>query len=118
MLEKWLLHWEQKGYGQWAIATLEVPKDVIGFGGLIRAFIQNAPATGMMLLVAGAFCVFFQKLNSKESGVSGLLSRFFFASQAAKVFFSFSAQDLNSLVSSARVAFSKSIPLPSETFFE
>lgn len=34
MLDKWLLHWAAKGYGQWAIATREVPEDVIGFGGL------------------------------------------------------------------------------------
>ncbi len=34
MLGKWLLHWAQKGYGQWAIATRETPEYLIGFGGL------------------------------------------------------------------------------------
>jgi len=32
----WLLHWERHGYGQWAVATLDAPDCVIGFGGLAR----------------------------------------------------------------------------------
>lgn len=31
---RWLQHWEQHGYGQWAVATLADPARVIGFGGL------------------------------------------------------------------------------------
>ena len=33
-LDTWLRHWQEKGYGQWVIATLEAPGEVIGFGGL------------------------------------------------------------------------------------
>ena len=31
---QWLQHWERHGYGQWAVATLDDPAFVIGFGGL------------------------------------------------------------------------------------
>lgn len=34
MLDGWLLHWAEKGFGQWAVATRETPACVIGFGGL------------------------------------------------------------------------------------
>jgi len=34
LLEDWLKHWRENGYGQWAIATLEAPGTVIGFGGI------------------------------------------------------------------------------------
>jgi RimJ/RimL family protein N-acetyltransferase len=34
MLDRWLLHWAEKGFGQWAVATRETPACVIGFGGL------------------------------------------------------------------------------------
>lgn len=34
LLDGWLAHWEEKGYGQWAICTCEFPDEVIGFGGL------------------------------------------------------------------------------------
>lgn len=34
LLESWLKHWRDKGYGQWAIATLEAPDAIIGFGGI------------------------------------------------------------------------------------
>lgn len=30
----WLAHWEQHGFGQWAVATREDPAFIIGFGGL------------------------------------------------------------------------------------
>lgn len=33
-LAQWLAHWERHGYGQWAVATLDDPAFVIGFGGL------------------------------------------------------------------------------------
>jgi RimJ/RimL family protein N-acetyltransferase len=34
VLDGWLAHWAEKGYGQWAICTRESPDEVIGFGGL------------------------------------------------------------------------------------
>ncbi|QHF05847.1 MULTISPECIES: GNAT family N-acetyltransferase [Pseudomonas syringae group] len=34
LLDAWLNHWEEKGYGQWAISTREAPQKLIGFGGL------------------------------------------------------------------------------------
>jgi len=34
VLDHWLEHWQQHGYGQWAIATRSAPQQVIGFGGL------------------------------------------------------------------------------------
>ncbi|WP_268800379.1 GNAT family N-acetyltransferase [Pseudomonas huanghezhanensis] len=34
MLDDWLSHWREKGFGQWAIATRDCPQQVIGFGGL------------------------------------------------------------------------------------
>jgi len=34
VLSDWLRHWEEKGYGQWAIASRDDPQNIIGFGGL------------------------------------------------------------------------------------
>lgn len=34
LLNGWLAHWLEQGYGQWAISTREAPDEVIGFGGL------------------------------------------------------------------------------------
>ncbi|RON57648.1 GNAT family N-acetyltransferase [Pseudomonas frederiksbergensis] len=34
LLQGWLRHWDENGYGQWAIATREAPEHVIGFGGI------------------------------------------------------------------------------------
>ncbi|MBK5410710.1 GNAT family N-acetyltransferase [Pseudomonas sp. TH34] len=33
-LARWLKHWAEHGFGQWAIATREAPECVIGFGGI------------------------------------------------------------------------------------
>lgn len=33
-MERWLLQWEQHGFGLWAISFREAPETVIGFGGL------------------------------------------------------------------------------------
>lgn len=33
-LDRWLKHWAEHGFGQWAIATQEAPECVIGFGGI------------------------------------------------------------------------------------
>jgi len=33
-LERWLKHWDEHGFGQWAIAAREAPDEVIGFGGI------------------------------------------------------------------------------------
>ncbi len=36
---RWLRHWREHGYGQWAVATRERPDHVIGFGGIaLRAY--------------------------------------------------------------------------------
>ena len=34
VLDEWMRHWSEKGYGQWAIATREAADEVIGFGGI------------------------------------------------------------------------------------
>lgn len=34
LLIRWLKHWDEKGYGQWAIALRVEPQRVIGFGGI------------------------------------------------------------------------------------
>lgn len=34
LLAGWLRHWDENGYGQWAITTREAPEHVIGFGGI------------------------------------------------------------------------------------
>lgn len=34
LLDTWLKHWHDKGYGQWAIATIAAPDEIIGFGGI------------------------------------------------------------------------------------
>lgn len=34
LLDTWLKHWREKGYGQWAIAARDTPDQIIGFGGL------------------------------------------------------------------------------------
>jgi RimJ/RimL family protein N-acetyltransferase len=34
VLERWLDHWADLGFGQWAIATRDAPECVIGFGGI------------------------------------------------------------------------------------
>jgi len=33
-LDRWLKHWAEQGFGQWAIATQAAPECVIGFGGI------------------------------------------------------------------------------------
>jgi RimJ/RimL family protein N-acetyltransferase len=41
LLSDWLRHWEEKGYGQWAIASRDEPQSIIGFGGLsIRMYLE------------------------------------------------------------------------------
>jgi RimJ/RimL family protein N-acetyltransferase len=41
LLEKWTRHWDQQGYGQWAIASRADPEHVIGFGGIdARYFLE------------------------------------------------------------------------------
>ncbi|MCY7259377.1 MULTISPECIES: GNAT family N-acetyltransferase [Pseudomonas] len=36
-LHSWIAHWQQYGFGYWAIARLDAPQQIIGFGGLMRA---------------------------------------------------------------------------------
>lgn len=33
-LDAWIRHWQEHGYGQWAVATVDEPAHVIGFGGI------------------------------------------------------------------------------------
>lgn len=33
-LDAWIRHWDEHGYGQWAVAAIEAPGHVIGFGGI------------------------------------------------------------------------------------
>lgn len=35
LLQSWLDHWQAKGYGYWAIAPIEQPQVLIGFGGVM-----------------------------------------------------------------------------------
>jgi RimJ/RimL family protein N-acetyltransferase len=34
LLDNWLNHWKEQGYGWWAIAARECPDEIIGFGGI------------------------------------------------------------------------------------
>jgi [ribosomal protein S5]-alanine N-acetyltransferase len=34
VLEQWLTHWHEHGFGPWAIASLSAPDAILGFGGL------------------------------------------------------------------------------------
>ncbi|WP_158080897.1 GNAT family N-acetyltransferase [Pelomonas sp. KK5] len=36
LLESWLAHWREHGYGYWAIASREEPQRLIGFGGVMN----------------------------------------------------------------------------------
>jgi len=36
MLASWIAHWQQYGFGYWAVAQLSTPEHVIGFGGVMR----------------------------------------------------------------------------------
>lgn len=41
LLERWLSHWANRGYGQWAISTRADPGHVVGFGGIdTRAYLD------------------------------------------------------------------------------
>jgi len=41
VLGDWLRHWEEKGFGQWAIASRDDPQNIIGFGGLsMRMYLE------------------------------------------------------------------------------
>ncbi|MDU8357349.1 GNAT family N-acetyltransferase [Pseudomonas syringae group sp. J309-1] len=33
-LNAWMRHWQEQGYGWWAVATREAPDEIIGFGGV------------------------------------------------------------------------------------
>jgi RimJ/RimL family protein N-acetyltransferase len=35
MLRNWLRHWQDNGFGYWAVSTLENPARIIGFGGIL-----------------------------------------------------------------------------------
>ncbi len=35
LLQSWLRHWQEQGYGYWAIAELAHPEEVLGFGGIM-----------------------------------------------------------------------------------
>lgn len=38
----WIRHWQEHGYGQWAVATQDAPEHVIGFGGIsLRDYLGN-----------------------------------------------------------------------------
>lgn len=34
LLQSWQLHWQEQGYGQWAVAVRDMPGKLIGFGGI------------------------------------------------------------------------------------
>jgi ribosomal-protein-alanine N-acetyltransferase len=34
VLQRWLAHWHDRGFGNWAISARDAPKKIIGFGGL------------------------------------------------------------------------------------
>jgi RimJ/RimL family protein N-acetyltransferase len=36
MLLDWITHWENNGFGYWAISSNEAPDQIIGFGGIVR----------------------------------------------------------------------------------
>jgi RimJ/RimL family protein N-acetyltransferase len=42
VFDAWCAHWDTHGYGQWAVAALEAPEHVIGFGGIaLRAYLDT-----------------------------------------------------------------------------
>lgn len=47
MLREWIAHWEQSGFGYWAIALRDAPSDVIGFGGIVRKHVADRPALNL-----------------------------------------------------------------------
>lgn len=34
VMARWLAHWQEKGFGNWAVSTPDSPERVLGFGGL------------------------------------------------------------------------------------
>lgn len=36
VFQTWLQHWNEHGYGQWAVTTRDAPQTVIGFGGVAQ----------------------------------------------------------------------------------
>lgn len=34
VLNRWLIHWQTHGFGNWAISLLDQPEKIVGFGGL------------------------------------------------------------------------------------
>jgi [ribosomal protein S5]-alanine N-acetyltransferase len=47
VLDAWLKHWEERGFGQWAIATRATPEEVIGFGGVAFRLYVDQPALNL-----------------------------------------------------------------------
>lgn len=44
LLQDWVQHWQQRGWGYWAIALREAPDEVLGFGGLRHGGAASATA--------------------------------------------------------------------------
>ncbi|WP_228288804.1 GNAT family N-acetyltransferase, partial [Klebsiella quasipneumoniae] len=34
VIQRWLAHWHDRGFGNWAISARDAPEKIIGFGGL------------------------------------------------------------------------------------
>src|SRR5476651_2802661 len=41
VMETWLAHWDNYGFGHWAIARLNQPQHIVGFGGLSIKYIAH-----------------------------------------------------------------------------
>jgi RimJ/RimL family protein N-acetyltransferase len=47
LLKTWLAHWQQAGFGYWAIALREQPEALLGFGGLMSLAIDEQPCLNL-----------------------------------------------------------------------
>lgn len=54
VMAAWIAHWQQRGFGQWAIASKENPKDVLGFGGLAVLHYLEQPRINLGFRLATA----------------------------------------------------------------
>ena len=41
MLDSWISHWDENGFGYWALSESERPDEVIGFGGTMRKAVAH-----------------------------------------------------------------------------
>lgn len=45
VLQRWLAHWHDRGFGNWAISARDTPEKIIGFGGVSLRSYNVSPLT-------------------------------------------------------------------------